>query len=366
MATFRKRGKKGQETWSVVFDLPGHIERKQKRLSGFKTRQEANLAHISFLANYKPPAKNSNNSHKFEAVFERYLQTLKHSVKESSYSAIESSFRNHIMPHFKGRVLNEITPDEVTKWIMLLNNKSLMFQTKKKIIGFLSTFFTYCVGDKLIKLNPCLNAIKIKNTEIKKEPLIWSEEEFVKFISVVDNIVHKVFFSFLYLTGCRRGEAMALTWEDIAGNILTINKSLGYHTINGGYSISTPKNFYSNRKIVLPSGLLGILSELKLYYKKYDGFSESNYIFGNLKPLPPETIRKRLRAYCKEAGVKVIRIHDFRHSHASVLINKGHDIVTIAKRLGHGNIEMTLNRYAHLMPNNQQELADSVDLNIKM
>ena len=86
------------------------------------------------------------------------------------------------------------------------------------------------------------------------------------------------------------------------------------------------------------------------HYKKHEDFIESNFVFGNLRPLPQNTARLRMIDYCKLAGVKKIRIHDFRHSHASYLISKGYDIVTIARRLGHSDIEMTLNRYAHMMP----------------
>lgn len=365
MATPKKRGKKGKKSWSIIFDLPGHNERKQKKLSGFKTRQEANLAHISFLANYKPPCSKQKDNVLFEAVFNSYTKILPHTVKESSQGCILSNFKKHINPFFKGRIVKNIMPNDVTNWIIYLNNKNFKYQTKKKIVGILSRFFNYCISNGFLENNPCKTAIKIKNTEIKKEMLIWSEEEFKKFISVItDDVVYKTFFCFLYLTGCRRGEVLALNWNDISNDILTINKTLGYHALNGGFNITIPKNTFSNRKIVLPQTLLTQLKKLKTYYKEYQMFSENNFIFGNTSPLPPETIRRKLRKFSEKAGVKVIRIHDFRHSHASLLISKGHDIVTVARRLGHANIEMTLNRYSHVMPNKQAELASTLNYDL--
>lgn len=367
MATFKKRGKKGNELWSVIFDLPGHKERRQKRLSGFKSRQDANLAHISFLANYESPEEIEQEEDiiLFEDARQDYFEILPHTVKESTQGYVISNFNKHISSFFEGMKIKDITSQDVTKWIMSLNNKNLKYQTKKKIIGVLRRFFNYCISNDFLDNNPIKKAIKIKNNEIKKEMLIWSEEEFKKFISVItDNVVYKTFFSFLYLTGCRRGEALALNWNDISNNILTINKTLGYHALKGGFNTTVPKNTFSNREIVLPDVLLKLLKELKIYYKKFVMFSDSNYIFGNLRPLPPETIRRKLKEYCDKAGVKIIRIHDFRHSHASLLISKGHDIVTVARRLGHSDIEMTLNRYSHVMPNKQTEIANTLNYDL--
>jgi integrase len=367
MATFSKRGKKGNETWTVVFDLPGHYTRKQKRLSGFKTKQEANFAYLSFVANYKPCTENDNKNDGllFEELFNIYKKALEHSVKESTLGVILSDFKLHINPFFNGRRINDITTIVIDEWVIELDGEGFKYKTKKRIVGFLRAFFNYCIEKGIIKENPCKRMIKLVNKEIKKEMSIWTEEEFKQFISSITNdIVYKAFFSFLYLTGCRRGEALALRWNDIKGDNAIINKTIGYNRLKGGLTISSPKNAFSNRKVVMPQNLVELLNELKEYYKQFDMFSEDNYVFGNLRPLPPETIRRKLQEYCQKTGVKPIRIHDFRHSHASLLISKGHDIVSISKRLGHADVEITLKIYAHQMPNKQTEIAN--DLNYKL
>lgn len=362
MASFKKINNK----WSVVFDLPNHSSRQQKRLSGFNNRQEANLAYVEFLANYKPLAINPPKSGRLDTHVNTFLEHLRQRIKESSFYKYDKAFKRYIIPSLGNKQLTEIKPVDILNWRVSLNelryvNKELSHATKSKITNFLSQFFNYCVDLDILPSNPCKKLGTFKNTDIKKEMLVWTEDEFIQFISVVDDILYKAFFSFLYLTGVRRGEALALTWKDLRGNIVRISKTLGYAAVNGGYTITSPKNTHSDREIVLPENLLAILEQLKNNYKNY---KPDNFIFGNDTPLPPETIRRKLKSYCLKAGVKVIRLHDFRHSHASLLISKGHDIVTIARRLGHADIEMTLNRYAHLMPNKQNELIKSLEIKI--
>ncbi|MDR1939394.1 MAG: site-specific integrase [Clostridiales bacterium] len=190
--------------------------------------------------------------------------------------------------------------------------------------------------------------------------LFWTENEFIKFISCVDNLTYKAFFSFLYLTGARRGEALALAWSDIDfdNGTVHISKQCDFHEAGTAYVIyNTPKNESSVRTIYLPQNLRRLLTELK-------STTIGDFVFNGDRPLPPENIRRYLKIYCEESGVKKIRLHDFRHSHASLLINKGNDILAVAQRLGHKNIEQTLNTYAHFFPDKQTELLKSLEIDL--
>ena len=112
-----------------------------------------------------------------------------------------------------------------------------------------------------------------------------------------------------------------------------------------------PKNNASIRKISLPDVLIEIV---KNYKKIYFSGDSSQLVF----PLSETNITRVKNIACKDAGVKVIRIHDFRHTHASFLISQGVSIVAVAKRLGHSNIEQTLNTYSHLMEDEDIRLID--------
>jgi len=367
MATFKKRGVKGQEKWTVIFDLPGAKPRKQKRLSGFKSKQEANLAHISFVSEYKQERQHGARptGATFQTVYDAYSKELRSRIKESSFASIKSNFNKHILPRFGSLRIDEIKLADISSlYTELAAARKLAHETRVKIHVVLSQFIEYCIAHKLIVENPCKKTPKFKNNEVRKDISIWSNEEFKKFINVVDDLIFKAFFSFLYLTGCRRGEALALNWQDIDGNIAKIRKTLNHHGLKRGYTITSPKTPCSNRDIMLPDQLVKLLQEVKKHYQQYEMFSKDNFVFGNIKPLHPENIRSAMGRCCKKAMVQKIRLHDLRHSHASLLISLGHDIVTIARRLGHSKVEMTLNTYAHMMPNKQFELVKSLNIDL--
>lgn len=94
-----------------------------------------------------------------------------------------------------------------------------------------------------------------------------------------------------------------------------------------------------------------------LTLNNYD-FNEDWYIFGGINPLSTTTIGRKKDIYCKKANVKKIRIHDFRHSHASLLLSYGVPITVISQRLGHSDTNMTLNIYSHLIPQDEDKAID--------
>lgn len=125
-----------------------------------------------------------------------------------------------------------------------------------------------------------------------------------------------------------------------------------------GHFTTLPKNATSVREISLDKSLIGLL---KNKHKMIGGYSENFIVFGATKYLADETVRRHQRKYTQLANVKNIRLHDFRHSHASWLINNGANIVLVAKRLGHKDTQMTLNTYTHLFPNQEHEILSLIE-----
>lgn len=199
--------------------------------------------------------------------------------------------------------------------------------------------------------------------ERKKEMDFWTYDEFSKFISVEDNLIFKTFFKTLYYCGLRKGEARALDWKDIdfINNTLTVRKGLSDNVNGIKYIISSPKTLNSNRTLPLSKELVNDLKKLKQSVMEYTNFKEEWFVFGNSLPLGDDIIRRRKNNNCVLAGVKQIRIHDFRHSCASLLINNGADITLVAKYLGHTKIDETLNTYSHMFKNKLNNIIGLID-----
>lgn len=199
--------------------------------------------------------------------------------------------------------------------------------------------------------------------EVKKEMLFFDKQEFERFISVEEDIVYKNFWNILYYCGLRLGEAQSLTWNDIDlnKNTISINKSVITRIKGHKYIITTPKTKSSIRTLPISKNISKSLKNLLKYYQSVDGFNYDWFVFGGYKILPSTTITKHKDINCEKANIKRIRLHDFRHSCASLLINNGANITLVAKYLGHSKIDQTLNTYSHLYKNQLNEIVELIE-----
>ncbi|MFN1845537.1 site-specific integrase [Clostridioides difficile] len=184
----------------------------------------------------------------------------------------------------------------------------------------------------------------------------WTLEEFKKFMEFENKPEPRLAFEILFWAGLRLGELMALTPKDVFENKINIDKS--YMKLNGEDIVSSPKTPKSKRIVPIPNFLY---NNIKNYLSKIYDLKEDERIFKFAKSY----LHKELDRCCKLSGIKRIRVHDLRHSHASLLVNMDVNILTIAERLGHEKAETTWNTYSHLYPNKQLEVAQKLDdLNI--
>ena len=141
------------------------------------------------------------------------------------------------------------------------------------------------------------------------------------------------------------------------GEYISIKRSIT-QKLKGNDKETPPKNKSSIRTIQMPKPLINVLNEHKERLIANGSFDENFRICGGERPLRDTSIENANKKYAKAAGVKKIRIHDFRHSHASVLANSGINIQEVARRLGHAKIEMTWNTYSHLYPKEEERATE--------
>lgn len=192
-----------------------------------------------------------------------------------------------------------------------------------------------------------------------EEMSFWTMEEFKLFIdSIMDKQCSYTAFMILYWTGMRLGELLALTPADIDLNKRTISISKSYQRLGKKDVITPPKTPKSKRVITIPEFLTADIKDYmdSLYDVKYND---------RLFPFTKYFLEHEIQRGIKKSGVKRIRIHDLRHSHASMLIELGFSPLEIADRLGHEKIETTLNTYSHLYPNKQIKLANRLNSEYK-
>ena len=358
MASFEKR-KSG--LWSVRFSIPSADGTdKLKRLSGFKTKKEAQYAYEDFMASFRaeplpslddntpPTAPDALNMTFFELTT-KYFEYQKPRLKDQSYYDLTQKVKSKILSFFGNKKMRDITPLTVLEWQATMSEYSYRYQ--KDIFTHLVSFYNF--ASKYYDIPNIMDKVdRPRNLEGKKEMLFWTPEEFKQFISVVDRPDYKALYTFLYLSGCRRGEALALGWQDVDFDKCTvrISRNVAYKVGKNGkpYQITTPKNIGSNRIIYLPRTYFEVLTKYRAW--QLDNTTDQTFIFGGADPLPPTSIERILTTCAKKANVKRIRIHDFRHSCASYLIHKGVTIVGVSHHLGHSSTKQTLDTYAHLLP----------------
>lgn len=343
--------------WSVRFRTIIDGELKQKRLSGYKTKKEAQAAYIDFVKEQEQKEKlREAEATPLEMLFsemvEKFLVYSKSRVKESTYVTNLDRVNINILPFFGDMKMKEITPLKVLEWQQGLEHFSYKYQMsiRQKLVSiFKFAERYYDIKNVMQRVEPP------RNTQHKKEIQYWTLEEFKAFIAVCEEERFKLVYEFLYITGCRKGETLALKWEDIdfEKKLVKIDKTLTRRTIDGKHKLSSTKNETSDRSVTLPANYCERLSKYR------DANKDCLYIFGaGDKPMHENMLMRYFKAYAKKAGVKEIRIHDLRHSCASLLISQGISIVAVSSRLGHKNITQTLNTYSHLMPNEAKRIVD--------
>ena len=339
-------------------DLLGN--KKRYKSKKYTTKDEATKEEAKFRISI---GKETQEDYTFDSIYNEYYLYKSDKIRKTSLSRLPVQYK-HISPYLGKIKITKLTTQQFINWQTELNKTKLSTSYKNKIYKLIQELLNY--SEKMYNITskvPKIVGKFIDPNETQKEMKFFTYEEFKQFISVVDDIVYKCFFETLYYCGFRLGETQALTWKDIDfdKNTITINKSLTTKIKGQKYTIMPPKTKSSNRTIPIPKKLKNDLLLLLEEYKKLDGFNNDRFVFGFINPLPDTTVKQKRDKYCEKANVDKIRIHDFRHSCASLLINNGANITLVAKYLGHSNISMTLNTYSHMYKSKLDEIVELID-----
>lgn len=281
----------------------------------------------------------------FEKAYKEYLELGTRHLKKQSLETFNKNFNLHIMPYFKGTDIFNLIKLDFLRWENIILDKNFSNSFNNNLYVCFNQFIQFCC-DYLDLSNNYLKEIGNfkKKYEIKRYDF-YTLDEFYSFIKCVEDTIFNLFFTFMFFTGVRPGECMALRFSDLEDNFIHIRHNL---TTKGGRFLDTPKNISSYRTIIIDDYLFSELCKLKKYYiNKYNDECFDYFIFGGINPLAPTTINRIKLKACSKANIRPITLHQFRHSHATLLVNEGIPINDVAKRLGHSKISTTLDIYVH-------------------
>lgn len=292
-----------------------------------------------------------------------YVKTC---CKETTHAGYDTALRVHIYPAFETRRLPEIGRADVKGFIFSMHKKGLSESTVHHAVACLSGIFSSAVEDGHVAANPAARMGRfIKRGGPKEEIDFLTREEAALFLNAVRKHFPAYYPLFLcsLRTGMRIGEVLALEWGDIDfnGRFIKVRKSL----VRG--TVTTPKNGKS-RKVDMSLQLAEVLKALRLERKKealrkgQSSVSDQVFMTENGGVIDLSHLRQRVFHKCLEkAGLRRIRIHELRHTYASLLLSQGESLVYVRDQLGHGSIRITVDTYGHLVPGANKGAVDKLD-----
>lgn len=349
----KKRG-----TWYCQFyykDWTG--ETKQKRKRGFSTQREAKEWERNFLSTLQ-----TNSDITFAALVKNYMADLATRLKPTTIETKRSIIEKKLLPSFAKMKICDIDELAIRRW----QNELLDYRDEKgcpysntylkTINNQLSAIMNYATIYYKLQKNPCraVGSIGKSNADAMK---IWTLDEFERFIEYENKSAGKLAFNILFWSGIREGELLALTRNDFIYNgsdEYRLNIDKNFEIVRGIQYILTPKTDASHRCITIPQFLYH--EAIKYFDSLYNPDPEERLFYFTKSYLLSE-----IKRVAKLADLESIRVHDLRHSHASLLIEMGFNILMVSQRLGHEKVETTWQTYAHLYPDKEKMLAAQLD-----
>lgn len=339
---------------------------KQRRTTrrGFKTQKDAKKAERELLLSIEENGFTDHSSKPtFKEVADMWLESYETTVKPTTYQNTKNYLNAIIEHHFKDIRIESVSVAKMQKIVIELSKK---YVTYLNYLSIINRVFKYAVHLDIIQTNPVDRIIRPKQQKPRKEKIALTKEELNTFLTLAKDDARPVLYTAwhtLAYTGLRRGELLGLEWSDVDFKNKTISVSKTLVTINGKLSTQSPKTKRSARTISLDDSTVQILKDWKLEQKKLFfkyGVKSKNIVITNTKGgyFDFAHFRDELRYFLGKHKLKQFSVHSLRHTHASLLFEAGIEPKTISDRLGHSNIQTTLDMYTHLNDKQRSDVAD--------
>lgn len=297
-------------------------------------------------------------------LYDEYTRSKAAEVRQSTLSKTKSILSNHILPTLGDVPLTALTTQQLQAWKNTVAEKDIQIKMRQNTYKEFRALLNYAVKLDYLPQNPLLkignfrDAYAVKPAETLQ---YYTKDQFIAYAAAARDMADTllrwgmyVFFCIAYYTGMRKGEINALKWSDIDGATLHVRRSVNCKTKGEAVIETPPKNKSSYRDLQIPAPLRSVLDAHRARQQQDKRWQEDWRVCGGPACLRDTTISHYNELFAKAAGVPRIRVHDFRHSHASLLCNAGINIQEVARRLGHADVQMTWNTYSHLYPQEEE------------
>ena len=338
-----------------------------------KTKSECsaklNALKASLQGPSEPKQRKPNADMTFGAWLDHWYQReCKPHIRPKTQADYENRIYQHIIPELGSIPLAKLTAADLQQFYNRLKEGGRLLRVEQYGPGLSDRMVKSChvtcrvaldqaVAQGLILKNPALSCKAPPVTRPKEMQVLTGEEVQRLLIQAKEDGCFELLLLEL-TTGLRRGEILALQWDDLNVQTGTLRVERQVQRIRGKLAVSQPKTRASCRSILLPAPVLEILAQ-------YRQSVSSHWMFPSPKkedsPLDPAAVRKKLSAVLKRAGCPAARFHDLRHTFATSALEHGMDVKTLSTVIGHVSSATTLNVYAHITDEMRQKAADKID-----
>lgn len=366
----RKRGDK----WSYYFTI-GVVDgkRKIKEKGGFRTKKEAQTALREALADFETQGfvQQKSDYTLYEFIEYWYETVAKTYLKPTTLEMYSSIIKTHLKDEIGHIKLDKITPALLQNFLSQKQQNGLTSGAVHNIKKVLNNSLKLAVKQGYIKVNP-LSSVEIRNKKSSKEKRILSKYEFNEILNEVKNTTYYIPYVIALHTGMRLGEVLGLFWDDVdfENNRIYINKTLTFTRLNQ-LELSTPKTESSHRDILMTEQLKSELLKWQIMQSDLMQIHHSRNVkktfictdeLGN--PMNPKNVSVHTTRLAKRLNI-AFTFHDFRHTHATMLLESGVNAKIVQERLGHSNISTTLGIYSHVTKFGEEEAISKFQQHLK-
>ncbi len=369
--------KRSKGSWTIIYDLPadsitGKRRQKSQTISG--TKRDAERALREILLSVEQGAYIKPNKITLGEWLNQWCESfVVMNTTPRTYVSYRSIIDNHLRKGLGAIALSRLEPQQIQEYYAGqiakgrtdsnggLSNRSVLYQHR-----ILSKSLDQAVKMGLVVRNVAklITPPRVARAKIN----VLDADEASRLLDAASETAYYTLFATLLYTGLRRGEAIALRWKniDLLGLELSVVETA--YVIRKEFIIKEPKTFHSKRAVSLSPSLVALLHEYReeqeVMRKKMGNYlTDEDFVFAwpDGRPLDPDMVTKAFHRIAGKVGLKNIRLHDLRHSHATLMLKAGVHPKVVSERLGHANIGITLDIYSHVLPGLQEAAAEKFD-----